>query len=74
MLATAPSGKAIGSIIGGIGANGQLLVIAGAPDATELALASLIGGNRSIQGCTGSPDGPLYPAARTPSSLTFWRP
>lgn len=50
VLTTAPSGQAIGSIIGGIGANGQLLVVAGPPDATELYLASLIGGNRSIQG------------------------
>lgn len=50
VLTTAPSGKAIGSIIGGIGANGQLLVVAAPPDATDLYLASLIGGNRSIQG------------------------
>lgn len=50
VLTTAPSGRAIGSIIGGIGVNGQLLVIAAPSDATELFLASLIGGNRSIQG------------------------
>lgn len=50
VLTTAPSGKAIGSIIGGLGANGQLLMVAGPHDATELYLASLIGGNRSIQG------------------------
>lgn len=50
VLTTAPSGKAIASIIGGIGANGQLLVVAAPPDATELYLASLIGGSRSIQG------------------------
>ena len=50
VLATAPSGRAIASIIGGIGANGQLLVVAAPPDATELYLASLIGGSRSIQG------------------------
>ncbi len=50
VLATAPSGKAIGSIIGGIGANGQLLVVAAPPDATAIYLASLIGGNKSIQG------------------------
>ncbi len=50
VLTTAPSGKAIGSIIGGIGANGQLLVVAAPSDATEIYLASLIGGNRSIQG------------------------
>jgi D-arabinose 1-dehydrogenase-like Zn-dependent alcohol dehydrogenase len=50
MLATAPSGKAIASTIGGIGANGQLLVVAAPRDATDLYLASLIGGTRSILG------------------------
>lgn len=50
VLATAPSGKALASILGGIGTNGQLLVVAAPHDATELFLASLIGGNRSIQG------------------------
>src|SRR2546425_9568341 len=50
VLATAPSGKAIASIVGGIGINGQLLVVAGPGDATEIYLASLIGGRRSIQG------------------------
>jgi len=50
VLATAPSGKAIASLVGGIGINGQLLVVAGPGDATEIYLASLIGGSRSIQG------------------------
>ena len=50
VLTTAPSGRAIASLIGGIGINGQLLVVAAPPDATELYLASLIGGRRSIQG------------------------
>jgi D-arabinose 1-dehydrogenase-like Zn-dependent alcohol dehydrogenase len=50
VVATAPSGRAMGAILGGLGANGQLLVIAAPSDATELALASLIGGTRSIQG------------------------
>ncbi len=50
VLATAPSGQAIGSILGGIGANGQLLVVAAPSDATAIYLASLIGGNKSIQG------------------------
>ena len=50
VLATAPSGSAIASIIAGIGINGQLLIVAAPPDSTELYLASLIGGRRSIQG------------------------
>jgi alcohol dehydrogenase, propanol-preferring len=56
VLATAPSGKTIASIIGGIGANGQLLIVAAPPDATDLYLASLIGGTCSIQGwASGTP-------------------
>jgi alcohol dehydrogenase/propanol-preferring alcohol dehydrogenase len=50
VLTTAPSGKAIASIIGGVGVNGQLLVVAAPGDATNLYLASLISGTRSIQG------------------------
>jgi len=50
VLATAPSGRAMASIIGGIGINGQLLVVAAPSDATNLYLSSLIGGTRSIQG------------------------
>jgi D-arabinose 1-dehydrogenase-like Zn-dependent alcohol dehydrogenase len=53
VLATAPSGEAIGSVIGGIGANGQLLLVAEPPDATPLNLAALIDGRRSIQGWAG---------------------
>ncbi|GHO45969.1 alcohol dehydrogenase [Ktedonospora formicarum] len=50
ILATAPSGKAIASILGGVGVNGQLLIVAAPGDATDLYLASLINGSRSIQG------------------------
>ena len=42
VLSPAPSGRAIASIIGGIGINGQLLVVGAPPDATELYLASLL--------------------------------
>ncbi len=51
VLTTAPSGRAIAPLIGGIGRNGQLLVVAAPPDSTECFLASLIEGTRSIQGC-----------------------
>lgn len=40
----------LASIINGIGTNGQLLLVAAPHDATELYLASLIGGKRAIQG------------------------
>ncbi len=36
--------------VAGIGINGQLLVVAAPQDSTDLYLASLIGGTRSIQG------------------------
>jgi alcohol dehydrogenase, propanol-preferring len=52
VMTTAPSGRAIASTIGGIGINGQLLVVAGPTDATDLYLGSLTEGNRSIQGWT----------------------
>jgi alcohol dehydrogenase, propanol-preferring len=52
VMTTAPSGRAIASIMGGIGINGQLLVVAGPTDATDLYLGSLTEGNRSIQGWT----------------------
>ncbi len=50
ILTTAPSGKAIEAMLGGLGANGHLLVVAAPPDASELYLATLIGGNHGIQG------------------------
>src|SRR5207244_6550819 len=50
VLATVVSGRYMASSMGAIGINGQLLVVAAPPDATELYLASLIGGTRSIQG------------------------
>lgn len=50
VLTTAPSGKAIGALLGGVGANGQLFIVAAPPDATEVYLASLISGVRGIQG------------------------
>ncbi len=50
VLATAPSGPAIGGLIEGLRPNGQLLVVAAPHDATSLMLASLISTTRSIQG------------------------
>src|SRR5258708_24348791 len=45
-----PVEKLLRWIINGIGTNGQLLLVAAPHDATELYLASLIGGKRAIQG------------------------
>jgi alcohol dehydrogenase/propanol-preferring alcohol dehydrogenase len=50
ILATAPSGKAIESVIGGLGVDGQLLVVAAAPDAFSFSAFSLIMNRSSIKG------------------------
>src|SRR5499427_9331338 len=50
ILATAPSGKAMSSLIGGLGPNGTLLVIGASADPIEVSPAQLIGGKKRIHG------------------------
>jgi D-arabinose 1-dehydrogenase-like Zn-dependent alcohol dehydrogenase len=50
ILATAPSGKAMSALIGGLGANGTLLVIGASADPIEVSPMHLIFGNKRIQG------------------------
>src|SRR5438132_307032 len=50
ILATAPSSKAIASLVAGLGVNGKLMVVGAAPDPIEVTPAQLIFGTRSIQG------------------------
>jgi D-arabinose 1-dehydrogenase-like Zn-dependent alcohol dehydrogenase len=50
ILATAPSGKAMSSLIGGLGPNGKLLVIGASTDPLEVGTSDLIFGKRDIQG------------------------
>jgi D-arabinose 1-dehydrogenase-like Zn-dependent alcohol dehydrogenase len=50
ILATAPSGKAMSSLVDGLGANGTLLVIGAAADPIEVAPIQLILGRKRIQG------------------------
>jgi D-arabinose 1-dehydrogenase-like Zn-dependent alcohol dehydrogenase len=50
VLATAPSGKAMSSLIGGLGANGTLVVIGASPDPIEVSSILLILGKRTIKG------------------------
>ena len=50
ILATAPSGKAMASLIGGLGDNGILLVIGAPMDPIEVSAAALIFGRKRIQG------------------------
>jgi D-arabinose 1-dehydrogenase-like Zn-dependent alcohol dehydrogenase len=56
ILATVTSGKAMNSILGGLGVNGKLIVLGAADEPIQVAAAQLIGGRRSIQGWpSGSP-------------------
>jgi len=50
ILATAPSGKAMSAVVGGLGANGTLLVIGVPPDPLEVPPIELILGGKRIQG------------------------
>jgi D-arabinose 1-dehydrogenase-like Zn-dependent alcohol dehydrogenase len=50
ILATAPSGKSISALVGGLGANGTLLVVGVPMDPIEVTASQLIFGTRRIQG------------------------
>ena len=50
VIATAPDGKSISRLVGGLSRNGQLLVIAAAMDPIEISAVDLISGRRSVQG------------------------
>jgi D-arabinose 1-dehydrogenase-like Zn-dependent alcohol dehydrogenase len=50
ILATAPSGKAMSSLVGGLGANGVLVVIGASADPIEVPPLQLISGSKRIQG------------------------
>jgi len=50
ILATAPSGKSMSSLVGGLGPNGVLLVIGASADPIEVPTPALIFGRKRIQG------------------------
>jgi D-arabinose 1-dehydrogenase-like Zn-dependent alcohol dehydrogenase len=50
ILATAPSAKSMSSLIGGLGANGRMMVVGATPDPIEVSPIQLIVGMKSIQG------------------------
>ena len=50
ILATAPSGKSMSSLIGGLGANGTLMVVGASMDPIEVSPIQLIFGKKSIKG------------------------
>jgi D-arabinose 1-dehydrogenase-like Zn-dependent alcohol dehydrogenase len=56
IMATAPSSKAMSELIGGLGPNGELLVIGAAFDPIEASPVQLITGSKTIQGwAAGTP-------------------
>ena len=50
ILATAPSGKSMSALVGGLGDNGVLVVVGAAPDPIEVPTTALIFGRKRIQG------------------------
>src|SRR5262249_61920916 len=50
VLATAPSGRAIQEMVGGLGVGGQLLGVAAAPDPISFEALSIVLARRSLQG------------------------
>lgn len=50
ILATSPSGKSMSALVGGLGANGTLLVIGASTEPIEVPTMELISGKKSIQG------------------------
>ena len=50
ILATAPSGKAMSALVGGLGANGTLLVVGASDEPIEVAPTQLIFGKKQIRG------------------------
>ena len=50
ILATAPSGKAMSSLVGGLGVNGTFVVVGASADHIEVSTTLLILGNRTIKG------------------------
>jgi len=53
ILATAPSGKSMSALVGGLGANGTLLVVGASEDPIEVSPFQLIIGKKQIQGWMG---------------------
>jgi D-arabinose 1-dehydrogenase-like Zn-dependent alcohol dehydrogenase len=50
ILATAPSGKAMSALVGGLGANGSMVVVGASEDSIEVPPVQLILGKKGIQG------------------------
>src|SRR5438874_421818 len=53
ILATAPSGKAMSALVGGLGANGTMLVVGASMDPIEVSPNELLFGKKGIKGLAG---------------------
>jgi D-arabinose 1-dehydrogenase-like Zn-dependent alcohol dehydrogenase len=53
ILATSPSGKAMSALVGGLGANGSMVVVGVSSDPIEVPSIQLIAGKKGIVGWTG---------------------
>lgn len=53
IICTAPNSKAIEKLLGGLGRNGQLIIVAAANDMMQFSPSMLLGGNRSVTGWVG---------------------
>ena len=73
ILATAPSAQAIESVVGGLGRNGTLLIVAVTGEPVSVSTMTLIGGRRSVQGWS-SGDASDSEATLQFSALTGVRP
>jgi D-arabinose 1-dehydrogenase-like Zn-dependent alcohol dehydrogenase len=51
ILATVTSGKAMSTVLGGLGVNGTLIILGAADEPLEVDAGLMIGGRRSIMGC-----------------------
>lgn len=52
ILATAPNGQAIAQLFDGLGANGEMIVVAGSGDAMPLSPVQMLNGRRAVRGWT----------------------
>jgi D-arabinose 1-dehydrogenase-like Zn-dependent alcohol dehydrogenase len=50
ILCTAPNSKAISELIGGLGRNGNMIIVTGVSDLLQFSPSLLLGGNRSVSG------------------------
>jgi D-arabinose 1-dehydrogenase-like Zn-dependent alcohol dehydrogenase len=53
ILCTAPNSKTISQLVGGLGRNGEIIIVTGAVDMMQISPMLLLGGERSLRGWVG---------------------